>query len=120
MDVGDASVLEGDGLIEGIELGVLVVDLGRVGELDSEDADPTGSCATVSRGAAYEERWRVQQCDILMVRAGMRGALSDYTGVAVIRPRLCMLDGRTNGYEGLRSRSKSHSQQQEVASSECR
>jgi hypothetical protein len=35
----------------------------------------------------------VQQCDVLMVRAGMRGALSDYTGVAVIRPRLCMLDG---------------------------
>jgi hypothetical protein len=55
----------------------------------------------------------VQQCDVLMVRAGMRGALSDYTGVAVIRPRLCMLDGGTNGCERLRSRSESHSNSQQ-------
>jgi hypothetical protein len=55
LDVGDASVLEGDALIEGVELGVLVVDLGRVGKLDSEDTDPTSSYVTVSRGAAYGE-----------------------------------------------------------------
>ena len=55
----------------------------------------------------------MHQCDILMVRAGMRGALSDYTGVAVIRPRLCMLDERTNGWEGMRSRSESHSSSQQ-------
>lgn len=57
--------------------------------------------------------WRVHQCDVLMVRAGMRGALSDYTGVAVIRRRLCMLDGRTDGCEGLRGRSESHSSSQQ-------
>jgi len=45
----------------------------------------------------------------------MRGALSDYTGVAVIRRRLCMLDRRTNGWEGLRSRSESHSHSQQSA-----
>lgn len=47
LDVGDAAVLEGDGLVQGVEFRVLVVDLGRVRELDGEDADATGSCWTV-------------------------------------------------------------------------
>ena len=44
LDVGHAAVLKGDGLVEGVELVVYVVNLGRVGELDGEDADATGSC----------------------------------------------------------------------------
>jgi hypothetical protein len=44
LNVGDASVLEGDGVIERVELVVVVVDCIGVGEVDGEDADGTGSC----------------------------------------------------------------------------
>lgn len=43
--VGDA-ILERDGGRERVELRVFIVDDGGVGEVDGEDADALGSCAT--------------------------------------------------------------------------
>lgn len=44
LDVRHAAVLEGDCLVQGVELVVNVVDLGGIGKLDGEDANATGSC----------------------------------------------------------------------------
>ena len=73
LDVCEAAVLEGDGLVEGAELVVDVVDLGGVGELDGEDADATGSCVTVS--GRDTGRVAAELCDILMAVVGMSWAL---------------------------------------------
>jgi hypothetical protein len=44
LDICDAAVLEGDGVVEGDKLSVVVVDEVGVGEFNGEDADATGSC----------------------------------------------------------------------------
>jgi hypothetical protein len=46
LDVVVDAVGEGDAGIERVELVVVVVDSVRVGEVDGEDTDPLGSCAT--------------------------------------------------------------------------
>jgi hypothetical protein len=47
LDVAVDAVLKRDVPGECLELGVLVVDDGGVGEVDGEDADALGSCATM-------------------------------------------------------------------------
>lgn len=48
LDVVEDAILERDGVVEGDELVVIVVDHQRIREVDGKDANPLGSCRTVS------------------------------------------------------------------------
>jgi hypothetical protein len=52
LDVAVDAVLKRDVPGECLELGVLVVDDGGIGEVDGEDADALGGCATVLSASA--------------------------------------------------------------------
>lgn len=74
MDVAQNAVLEGNAVVEGDELVVVVVDGIRVGEVDGEDADALGSCATHGQRAGLQTDMEKQ------VTYSSWGALMDYTG----------------------------------------
>lgn len=48
LDVVEDAILERDGIVERDELVVIVVDLQGIWEVDGKDANPLGSCGTVS------------------------------------------------------------------------
>ena len=56
LDVAVDLVLEGNALVERVELVVVVVDGGGVGEVDGEDADALGSCATLLETCSNQQR----------------------------------------------------------------
>ena len=74
MGVPADAVGKRDGVVEGVEL--VVVEVGcnsRVGEVNGEDTDAIGSCATTGQSAGCE--WSGKSGDVLIL-----GALVDYTG----------------------------------------
>jgi hypothetical protein len=72
LDVAVDAVLKRDVSGECLELGVLVVDDGRVGKVDGEDTDALGSCATMLSASALLCAWHaVGDGDVLILkRAG--------------------------------------------------
>ena len=65
LDIVEAAVLEGNGVVEGDELVVDVVDGGGVWEVDGEDADALGSWRGGSAGGAREGEGFL--CDALIM-----------------------------------------------------
>lgn len=87
LDVAVDLVLEGDALVERVELVVVVVDGGGVGEVDGEDADALGSCATLLETCSNQRR--------RMRRVTYSSWDSDYTEATGMRLQQRMLGRRS-------------------------
>lgn len=74
LDVVEDAILERDGVVEGDELVVIVVDHERIREVDGKNANPLGSCWRVSVIARGERA--ASLCDVHMLER-LRVAIDD-------------------------------------------